>query len=168
MHAAARAQQQGPITLAVVPERVRFSAAAFLVATLIQTAAIPAAAFMASVWAEVPVHLMMGGNMGDSAGITFLAQWWFVTLIFAGPLALAGMLQRPLMNRLNWTGPAAFALLGTLFGTAWSFLAFHAGIYGVADHWPLLAQLLFIACLAPFALAHAFAYRALGGVEPKL
>ena len=168
MPAAARTERHGAIAMAVVPERVRFSAAAFLVATLVQTAAIPAAAFAASAWAEVPVHLMMGGNPGDSAGMTFLAQWWFVALIFAGPLAVAGLAQRRLMNRLNWTGPVAFAVLGTVFGTAWSFLAFHAGIYGVADYWPLAAQALFLACLAPFALAHALAYRALGGVEPKL
>lgn len=146
---------------------VRFSTGGFIAATLIQTAAIPAAAFAASAWAGAPVHLMLGGNPGDSAGMIFLAQWWYVALIFAGPLAMAGLLQRPLMNRMGWTGLWAFALPGTLFGTAWSFFAFHAGIYGVRDGWPLTAQLLFVACLAPFALAHALVYRALGGVGAR-
>ena len=168
MPAAIRTERPGAITMAVVPERVRFSSAGYLLATLIQTAAIPSAAFAASGWSKVPVHLMMGGNPADSGGMTFLAQWWFMALIFAGPLALAGLLQRPLMNRLNWTGPIAFALLGMIFGTAWSFFAFHAGIYGVREFWPVSAQLLFIACLAPFALAHALVYRAAGGVEPRL
>jgi hypothetical protein len=160
--------RENGIVLAVTPLRIRFSAAAFLVALLVQTAAIPATGFAASAYEGVEVHLMMGGNPGDSAVRIFIAQWWYVGLIFAGPLAVAGVAQRKLMNRMGWTGARAFALLGIVWGTAWSFLAFHAGIAGLRDGWPLEAQALFLACLAPFALAHALLYRAVGGVEPRV